>query len=298
LGRLHDSTGKHDLAVQEFQHALQLNARDPDALSGIAHAYENAGRIHDAEATFQKAAALRSDSWVSYNDLGLFYDRQNKYPESIAALQKAIELTPDNAQVYLNLGAVYTDTGDPKLTPNAEQALKKSVELTPSYPAYANLGQLYYLQKRYVESASMTEKALRLNDNNYLVWNNLVNAYEWLKEKDKAATARARATELAEKSAKLNAQDALAQAKLASFYARQNLREKAMARIQTALALSPDDPGILDDVATAFEYLGDRHLSIQYAQRAMQKGYPLEQLANDPEMQSLILDPNFRPRAR
>jgi tetratricopeptide (TPR) repeat protein len=298
LGRLHDSTGKHDLAVQEFQHALQLNARDADALSGIAHAYENAGRVQDAETTFKKAAALRPDSWVSYNDLGLFYDRQNKYPESIAALKKAIELTPDNAQVYLNLGAVYIDTSDPTLTSNAEQALKKSIDLTPGYPAYANLGQLYYSQKRYVESASMTEKALQLNDNNYLVWNNLVNAYEWLKEKDKAATARARATELAEKSAKLNPQDALPQAKLAGFYARQNLREKALARIQTALALSPDDPAILEDVATAFEYLGDRHQAIQYAQRAMQKGYPLSQLANDPEMQSLLLDPSFHPRAK
>ena len=298
LGRLHDSTGKHDLAVQEFQHALQLNARDADALSGVAHAYENAGRVQDAEATFKKAAALRPDSWVSYNDLGLFYDRQNRYPESIAALQKAIELTPDNAQVYLNLGAVYTDTGDAKLVPSAEQALRKSIELTPSYPAYANLGQLYYLEKRYAESASMTEKALQLNDNNYLVWNNLVAAYEWLKENDKAATARARAIELAEKSAKLNPQDALAQAKLASLYARQNVREKAMARIQTALALSPDDPGILGDIATAFEYLGDRRQAIQYAQRAIQKGYPFEQFANDPDMQSLILDPNFRLRAK
>ena len=298
LGRLHDSTGKHDLAVQEFQHALQLNARDADALSGVAHAYENAGRVQDAEATFKKAAALRPDSWVSYNDLGLFYDRQNRYPESIAALQKAIELTPDNAQVYLNLGAVYTDTGDAKLVPSAEQALRKSIELTPSYPAYANLGQLYYLEKRYAESASMTEKALQLNDNNYLVWNNLVAAYEWLKENDKAATARARTIELAEKSAKLNPQDALAQAKLASLYARQNVREKAMARIQTALALSPDDPGILGDIATAFEYLGDRRQAIQYAQRAIQKGYPFEQFANDPDMQSLILDPNFRLRAK
>lgn len=298
LGRLHDSTGKHDLAVQEFQHALQLNARDPDALSGVAHAYENAGRIQDAEATFKKAAALRPDSWVSYNDLGLFFDRQNRYPESIAALQKAIELTPDNAQVYLNLGAVYTDTGDPKLTPNAEQALKKSVDLTPSYPAYANLGQLYYLQKRYVESANMTEKALQLNDNNYLVWNNLVAAYEWLKENDKAATARARATELAEKSAKLNPQDALAQGKLASLYAKQKFQEKSMARIQTAMALSPDDPSVLGDIASAFEYLGDRRQAIQYAQRAVQKGYPFEQFANDPDMQSLILDPNFRSRAK
>ena len=298
LGRLHDSTGKHDLAVQEFEHALQLNAHDPDALSGIAHAYENAGRIQDAEATLQKAAALRSDSWVSYNDLGLFYDRQNKYPESIAALKKAIELTPDNAQAYLNLGAVYVDTGDTKLVPDAEQALKKSIELTPSYPAYANLGQLYYTQKRYAESANMTEKALQLNDQNYLVWNNLANAYVQLKQNDKASAAGERVIQLAEKSAQVNPQDALAQATLAFAYARQGSRAKALARTQTALALSPDDPAVLIDVGDAYEILGERPLALKYILKAIEKGFPEQQVTNDPDMQSLILDPGFRPQGK
>ncbi|HYN14707.1 MAG TPA: protein kinase [Terriglobales bacterium] len=298
LGRLHDNAGKHDLAVQEFQHALQLNARDADALSGIAHSYENAGRIQDAETTFQKASALRPDSWNGYNDLGLFYDRQHRYPESIAALRKAAELTPDNAQVYLNLGAVYIDSGDPKLAADAEQALKKSIELSPSYPAYANLGQLYYTEKRYTESAAMTEKALQLNGNNYLVWNNLAHAYQWLKEKEKEEAARATTLELAEKTAKLNPQDALAQAVLASLYARRNVRDKAIAQVQTALALSPDDPEVFDYVATAYESLGDRRRALDYVERALQKGYPLAQVTNDPDLQNLIHDPNFRPKAR
>jgi len=298
LGRLHDSAGKHDLAVQEFQHALQLNAHDADASSGIAHSYENAGRIQDAETNFKKASALRPDSWVGYNDLGLFYDRQNKYSEAIVALRKAVELTPDNAQVYLNLGAVYIDTGDPKRAADAEQTLKKSIELTPSYPAYANLGQLYYTEKRYRESAEMTEKALQLNNNNYLVWNNLAHAYQWLNEKDKEAAARATALELAEKSAKLHPQDAFVQAVLASLYARRNLREKTIARAQTALALTPDDPAVLEQLATAYEYLGDRRRALDCLQRALQKGYPLGQVTNDPDMQGLIHDPNFRPKAK
>ena len=298
LGRLHETAGKHDLAVQEFQHALQLDARDPDALSGVAHSYENAGRIQEAETTFQKASALRPDSWVGYNDLGLFYDRQNKYPESITALRKAAELTPDNAQVYLNLGAVYIDTGDAKMAADAEQALKKSIELAPSYPAYANLGQLYYTEKRYADSASMTEKALQLNGQNYLVWNNLVNAYVQLKENDKAAAVRARVIQLAEKSAQLNPQDALVQVKLASLYARQNSRVFALTRIQTALALSPEDPAVLDDVANTYEVLGERHLALKYVQKAIEKGYPAQQVINDPDMQSLILDPSFRPKGK
>jgi serine/threonine protein kinase/tetratricopeptide (TPR) repeat protein len=298
LGRLHEAAGKHDLAVQEFQHALQLNNRNADALSGIAQSYENAGRIQDAETALKKAVALSPESWVSYNNLALFYDRQNKYPESIAALRKAVELTPDNAQVYFNLGAVYIDTGDAKLTSDAEQALKKSIELAPSYPAYANLGQLYYTEKRYSEAAAMTEKALQLNDQNYLVWNNLLNAYVQLNEKDKASAARTRVMQLAERSAKLNPQDALPHVKLANVYARQNDREKAMARIQTALALSPDDPGVLDDVAVAYEILGERGLALKYIHQALQKGYPVQQVISDPDMQRLIQDPSFRPKGK
>jgi len=144
----------------------------------------------------------------------------------------------------------------------------------------------------------MTEKALQLNNNNYLVWNNLAHAYQWLNEKDKEDAARATALELAEKVAKLHPQDALVQAVLASLYSRGNLREKAISRVQTALALSPDDPGILDYVATAYERLGDRRRALDYIERALEKGYPLAQVTNDPDMQSLIKDPNFRPKAK
>jgi serine/threonine-protein kinase len=93
LGKLHEDAGQHDLAVQEFQRALDLDRRNADALDGIAHSYENAGRLKEAEAAFQKAAALRPDSWIGYNSLALFYDRQNRYEEGIEQLKHAIELT-------------------------------------------------------------------------------------------------------------------------------------------------------------------------------------------------------------
>jgi TolB-like protein len=99
LGKIHEDAGQHDLAVQEFQKALELDRRNADALDGIAHSYENAGRAKDAEEAFKKAAALRPDSWISYNSLALFYDRQNRYDEGIRQLQHAIELTPDNSQL-------------------------------------------------------------------------------------------------------------------------------------------------------------------------------------------------------
>jgi len=295
LGQLHSGAGNHDLAVQEFQHALQLNPRDPEALGGMARAYEKAGRVADAEATFQKAAALRPDYWNGYNSLGLFYDRQGKYPESIAQLQHAAELTPDNAQVYSNLAATYIDSGDPKSLPPAEAALKKSIELSPSYAAYANLGALYYNEKRYADSAAMLESAAKLNDQDYMVWNNLITAYRALKQDDKVRAARAKLVPLLEQAVKVHPQDAGAQGQLAVVYSEEPLREKALSRIQTALALSPDDPLVLELAGIVYENLGNRHEALNYIEKSLTKGYSFDQIKDELELQALFADPSFRP---
>ena len=67
LGKIHRSTGKYELALQENQRALQLDPRNADANIGLARSYESAGRTADAEAAFKKAIALRPDSWDGYN---------------------------------------------------------------------------------------------------------------------------------------------------------------------------------------------------------------------------------------
>jgi serine/threonine protein kinase/tetratricopeptide (TPR) repeat protein len=293
LARIHDQMGHHDLALQEFQRALDINPRDATALEGLAHSYEASGRIADAEAGFQKQAALRPDSWDAYDELGNFYIRQGKFPQAIQQYQRALQLTPDNAQVYLNIGAAYLNEGDPKAQKNAEQALKKSIQLNPSYAAYANLANLYLTQERYAESAGLTENALKLNDRDYMVWNNLLLAYEWLQEKDKAETARRRMRELLEESVKVSPNDATAQATLAAVYAHYGLNAQAESRIQTALALAPDDAGVLSSVASAYELMGKRDQAIMEMRKAIEKGFALDQVKVDPEMSALIADPRF-----
>ncbi|HEX3373488.1 MAG TPA: protein kinase [Edaphobacter sp.] len=294
LGRIHDTAGKHDLALQEFQHALTLDPKNTLALAGLAKAYENSGRLADAEATYQKAAALRPDFWDGYDNLGNFYKRHNRLPEAIAEYKHALELTPDNAQLYSNLAAAYLDSGDPKSQVEAEQALKKSIDLSPSYPAYANLGLLYYGERRYAEAATATEQALQIDGRDYIVWNNLMLAYQGLKDDSKAEAARRKTEQLAEQVVAAKPQDALAHSFLAMLYAMDKLTEKAQARIQTALALAPDDPNVLSNVGEAYELMGNRRQALEYIHKSLQKGYPLDQITNDPSLQALVADPKFR----
>jgi len=298
LGRVHSSLGQNDLALSEFQRALQLDSRNADALQGEARSYDLAGRTADAEATYKQAIALRPDYWDGYNSLGLFYDDHARYDAAIEQLQHAIQLTPDNAQAYSNLAAAYLDSGDPKKSPSAEAALKKSIELSPSYPAYANLGFLYQARRSYAEAAEACQKALQLNDKNYLVWANLAAAYEGLNQSGKAADARGRELPLLEEAVKQSPRDSGSQARLALLYAQLKLRDKALSQIQTALALAPDDSDVLENVGETYEVLGDRKNALQYIEKSLQKGYSLDALKGDPYLRNLLSDPNFRPSSK
>jgi serine/threonine-protein kinase len=295
LGRVHDTVGKNDLALSEFQRALQLDPRSADALTGEAHSYEHAARFADAETAYRKAIALRPDYWDGYNSLGLFYDDRGKYQDAIAQLKHAIELTPDNATAYSNLGAAYLDSGDPANYALAEAALKKSLELSPSYGAFANLGFLYLAQNRFADSASQTEKALQLNDKDFIVWTNLAEAYEGLKDEPKERAALEKEQTLLEAAEKSDPRDATVQYRLGLVYAKKKLSAQAIARAQSALALSPLAPDVLASVAAIYERLGERKTALSYLEKALQKGYPLQSLRNDPTFQSLLSDPNFRP---
>jgi eukaryotic-like serine/threonine-protein kinase len=298
LGDIHRDTGKYDLALQEYQRALQLDPRSADAIVGLARSYDLAGRTVDAEASFKKAIALRPDSWIGYNAFAAFLDSHQRYDEAIAQYRHAIDLTPDNAALYLNLAGVYIDVGDTKAYAQAEQLLRKSLALEPSYPAYTNLGYLYLQEQRYADSAVMTEKALQLNDRDYLTWANLAYAYEVLKNYEKASSARDHATALLEQTVRNTPRDGLAQSNLGVLYAKKKIREKAISRIQSALALSPDDPDVLENAGEAYEDLGDRAQALRYIEMSLQKGYPLASLKSNRALQGLLSDPNFRPSGK
>ena len=219
----------------------------------------------------KRAIALRPDSWEGYNRYGDFLDDHQRYEESISQFRHAIELTPDNASLYSNLGSVYIDLGDPKRYPEAEKTLQKSIALEPSYPAYTNLGYLYIQEKKYAEASQSVEKALQINDKDYFTWGNLAIAYTGLDQNEKASQAHDREIGILEKSAQLTPRDAIVQSTLGLLYAQKKLREKAISRIQSALALSPDDPQVLEAAGQAYEDLGDRVRPYSSSRKACRK---------------------------
>jgi serine/threonine-protein kinase len=161
-------------------------------------------------------------------------------------------------------------------------------------PPATNLGVIYYSQKRFAEAAEMTEKALHINDKDYRLWNNLAIAYEWLGQPDKARQAFSEELTRLEQIAPIRPYDAEVHANLGAMYSQLHLRDKAKTQLDAALALSPDDAGILGKAGEAYENLGERSLALEYFRKALQKGWTLEDLKTNPDLRSLLSDPNAR----
>jgi len=291
LGRIHDGTGQHNLALQEFERALELNRRDADALLGLADAYASAGRTEEAEDTYKRAAAMRPEYWDGHYRLGAFYYQKGRFADAASQFSRVVELVPDHAPAHTSLGTAWLSLGHEA---EAESEFKKSLALAPDYPALANLGVMYYQQKRFAESAAMTEKALSLNDKDYRLWNNLAIAYEWLGQPEKAKNAFSRERARLEQIVVLQSEDAEVRANLGVMYAQQHQRSRALPHLEAALAFSPDDPEILCKVGEAYEQLGERPKALEYLQKTLKKGFTLADLEQNPDLRSLLSDPSAR----
>jgi serine/threonine-protein kinase len=294
LGKLHSAVQRFDLAQEEFQRAIKIRPFDADAIQGIASNYERSGHAADAEAEYRRAVAVQPDNWDSVNTLGRFYLRNNRFQDAIAQFKRAIELTPDNATAYSNLAGAYINQGDSSAFGEAEKDLKKSIELAPSYAAYANLGNLYLEQKRFGEAAAMTQKALQLNDRDYLVWDNLRIAYQWLGDETNGQPTRKKTMALLEAYLREHAQDASAQALMAKLYALDHQGGRAKAGIESALALAPTDLGVQEDLAETYAALGDRKQAIVYIRKALSNGGKIDEFKDRPGMNDIMADPSFR----
>lgn len=291
LGRIHSGTGQRDLAIQEFQRAQELDRHNAAALLGLADAYSTVGRAQEAEDLYKQAIAMRPEMWDAYHRLGAFYYDQRRFPEAAEQFRRLIELLPDHAPAYTSLGTTLLALGR---TSEAEAEFKKSLSIAPDYAAASNLGVIYYTQKRYAEAAALTEKALHINDKDYRLWNNLAIAYEWLDQPEKAREAFHEELTRLEQLAPFRRDDADVQANLGVMYSQLHLRDKSKTHLAAALALSPDNPDTLGKAGEAYENLGDRSLALTYFQKALHKGWTLDDLETNPDLRSLLSDPNAR----
>ena len=285
LGLIAQGQSKDDEAVKDFQRAIALDDTSDAAYRGLAISYEALGKAADAESVYRRAIEMRKDYWGGYSALGAFYYKNARYADAAVQFHRVIELAPENVRGYSNLSAAYVQLGK---SDQAEELLRKSLAIQPSYRAYANLATIYFFQSRYSEAAQMYEKALQLNDRDGRVWRNLGDAYYWApKQRDKSASAYQHAADLLRAQLKINPQDPSLLAELALCQSMLGKSAEAIDLIHHARERSPSDPELSFRTAEIYEQSSDHAAALEWLSKAIKQGYPTADVQRDPTFESL-----------
>jgi tetratricopeptide (TPR) repeat protein/peroxiredoxin len=188
LGSAYLQLQKPTEARQCFERVLQLHTTYPGTLPnawnnlGILSARE--GNVDVAVRQFQRALQIDPEHSIALQNLGSAYREKKDWPAAKQALERSLELNPDDAEANYSLGMVYAQQNDAL---NAYVYLQKALAARPVYPeALNNLGILYLHERQPEKAIQSFEKCIRMApdyDQSYL---NLARVYAIQGEREKA----------------------------------------------------------------------------------------------------------------
>lgn len=166
FGKVFETQGQLDRALQEYQDALkiaaarghgELKAAD-EALAHrrIAGTLDRLGQFRQSEPHYQRAMKLASKDAKVWNDAGYSYYLQGRWAEAERSLRTALKLAPGDARVRTNLGMVLGAAG------KSQEALSMLSADQGEAIGHANLGYLLASTGQYQRARQEYQAALSM----------------------------------------------------------------------------------------------------------------------------------------
>ena len=212
------------------------------------------------------------------------------YPKALQAFQQVTVLAPDIETGFENMGNVYAQQGNYQ---EAVNYFQKALQIEPYYTTYSNLGAAYFFLKQYAQAVPMFEKAVELNPNDSSAAVNLGDAYRGAGQHDKARATYQQAVSLGYKQLQTNPQDADVMAEIALCYANLGDAQQADTFIKKSRAIDKSNVGYIYEEAQIYALLGKTKEALKALQESLEKHYPAEAVAGDPNVDSLRSTPEF-----
>jgi non-specific serine/threonine protein kinase len=235
------------------------------------------------------------------NVCGLMYELREKHPKwierGLASCERAMALEPGRAEVLSARARMYY--AQQKYEDSAAYA-RLAIERKPDCEgAYNILGRAYFASDRFEEAAMIVEQALEANGDDYNTYIPYRVSLERLGRKAEALKVRERQTRALERQLELVPDDVRARILLSVGYAHVGRTDDAIAQLQRAVQLRPNDGNTLYNATCVYGILNRKADALEMLARAIKSGYAnFDWVKRDPDLAGIKDDPEFQRLTR
>ena len=318
LGTALSEAGKYDQATLVFKRIVEMQPQTVEQWTDLARYYIYLEDYDSATAVLSQAAEVMPDSTEIYLYWGTALESTERYDEAISVYQRGLEYLPDAVEIYLYWGlaleqqdawaeaidvyrqALAVSPGEAALhvrwgfslgrQEQWEAALAQyetATSLDSAYsPAFLYWGIALEELERWEEALEKLNQAVVLANNKSRVLFYLGSCYEQASRKLDRDEYFDRAVETFQRLLETEPNDAYALNYLGYMYADKGIRlTEAVALLEKAIALEPDNSAFLDSIGWAYFRLGELAQAEHYLQQALEH---IDEV--DPEEQAVIFD--------
>ena len=258
------AAGNLDQAGEVLDRIAAIEPGDVEQMAQRAELLERRGQLEESHALMRKAVA-RQPWWGHYLNLADMEYRAGNIDAARQAMESALERSPGNYEALSRLAQLELLNGLPA---RAVELYEPLVERAGDEAELTNLGVALLLMKRYDEAAIRFRQALERAPSSPFALLNLADA-EFLRGHHESAGALY--DQVIEQVARDPDPDALLTVR-AQAEAHRGRYEEAVAAVQQALRLAPDNPQTLYEAALVYALAGDDVSAAWNARQALDRG--------------------------
>lgn len=264
--------GRYAEAEQSFQHLLESDPNNVEALAGLGMALGRQFKLNDADTTFDKVLALQPNNAVAHcgkamvllyrverNDLGSL-TRADALHQAGRECNKALDADPRVVEAHFLLGKVYKEEGR---VDRAIQAFNGAIHLDPGYAAaYNMLGAAQFAKGNLTEAVEAYRQAISITPKNTAAHLGLAEIFS--KQGRKAET-----IEEIKKALSLNPSSAQAHLALGNALLTNGETSSSQLEFEQVIKLKPDETQAYEALVKIYEQNGDTAQAIDLLRKAL-----------------------------
>jgi len=291
-GRFELANASHRKAIQHLERAIALDPLELRAYLYLAEAHEAFGEPQAAEDTMERAIRTGPDDWLTYYQIGRFYyAERSDLDRAKGYFEKVIELLPDRSVGYSALGSCLFYLGDRN---GAREQLERAVGIGSDYEAHSNLATLEFYDGNLAEAAQLYERALEMDDSDFMVWVGLAEARRFGGgSAERVREAYEMAADRASRHLEVYPDDLRVLIYLASTQIQLDRQSEARSIVEGLLPDEITAPDSMFALAEIYEVLGERDNALLWIERALVAGFPLAVIEDYAAFDGLRSDPRY-----